>query len=793
MDTPKKNGGPTWAWGAARFARLAVAGLLSCAPVQEPARPAPPTPTGEDTRVSPTPALPEVHVTPAVPLPTPVAKVASQSPPAPGAEPAVPPAAPPEERPFARVSTPGPHDVYLAARASLASGSLSPEVSTRLAEELQALGEGPLRSIRGAVELLTAEAWLRSPTPERALALTAPRELEGPPEPTLPSQEARRLELHAAALEALGKNGAAVDAWIERSRQSPDWRVTLRAISALAVAGRVKEAARLLKSYEVHEGPVNRAAYVELAGLGPEAALTHEELVMQLETLANTGRTGALLDSVARVAASRLATRETLCRAAALEAQALARARRYKVLVGARARLTETCARPLEGEAETRRRENGATIAWSLGKALRARKQLAEAAQSFADVVSLSKDSRLADDAQLARAAILRARGEHRAADLALEDALRRGDDQAEEAAFQLFWSHYTAGRRDQAAATARAALTQLAPSAISAARGRMAYWYARSQDWHEPSPSAEAGGKSSAVAAYHAVIARYPLTWYALLAEARLRAAGHAPPTLPQAPPSTSQVVRFAEALQRPDVAEAIALLRLGEPRLSDLEAATKQLPDGAWLTAWVAGQVDLPVPAYRTLRWGLGEAYAERPPLGEHATWWRLAHPRPEAFKDAVDRFAAANQLEAAYVWAVIQTESAYQPTARSAAKARGLMQLIRPTAEAMAKREGLGAVDLDDPETNIRLGTRYLRRLRELLGDNLALIAAGYNAGPGRPRKWVEQRLGAELDELVENIPYREARRYVKSVMTAYARYRWLYDGTLPPPLDLTLPPG
>ena len=85
-------------------------------------------------------------------------------------------------------------------------------------------------------------------------------------------------------------------------------------------------------------------------------------------------------------------------------------------------------------------------------------------------------------------------------------------------------------------------------------------------------------------------------------------------------------------------------------------------------------------------------------------------------------------------------MRTESHFRTSALSRASAVGLMQLIVPTAKSLARQEGVaGTVDrtrLQDPDLNIRLGTRFLGKLSRRFDGHAALIAAGYNAGPGGP---------------------------------------------------------
>ena len=84
----------------------------------------------------------------------------------------------------------------------------------------------------------------------------------------------------------------------------------------------------------------------------------------------------------------------------------------------------------------------------------------------------------------------------------------------------------------------------------------------------------------------------------------------------------------------------------------------------------------------------------------------------------------------------------------------------------------------IDLDAPGPNIALGTRYLARLHQQFGGNLVLTLAAYNAGPHAVRRWLTDGSLHDLETFVEEIPYRETRKYVKRVLGSYDRYRTLY---------------
>ncbi len=131
---------------------------------------------------------------------------------------------------------------------------------------------------------------------------------------------------------------------------------------------------------------------------------------------------------------------------------------------------------------------------------------------------------------------------------------------------------------------------------------------------------------------------------------------------------------------------------------------------------------------------------------------------------------------QIDRAVIFAIMRQESAFQSKVVSRANARGLMQLIPPTAATMAgdsslRGERLGR--LFDPEYNMQLGQRYLKLLLDReTGGNLAFAAAAYNAGEGALMKW-QMRDDALL--FMATIPYNETRHYVERVIYNVSAYR------------------
>ncbi len=136
----------------------------------------------------------------------------------------------------------------------------------------------------------------------------------------------------------------------------------------------------------------------------------------------------------------------------------------------------------------------------------------------------------------------------------------------------------------------------------------------------------------------------------------------------------------------------------------------------------------------------------------------------------------------LDPAYVYGLIRQESRFVTDARSHAGASGLMQVMPATARWTARRIGLNGFrpeQINDRDTNIRIGTAYLGQALQDFEGSMPLAAAAYNAGPGRARSWREGPvLPAEI--WIENIPFDETRDYVQRVLANTTHYAVLLSG-------------
>lgn len=146
-------------------------------------------------------------------------------------------------------------------------------------------------------------------------------------------------------------------------------------------------------------------------------------------------------------------------------------------------------------------------------------------------------------------------------------------------------------------------------------------------------------------------------------------------------------------------------------------------------------------------------------------------LALRYPTPYRDMMDSYARDNQLDEAWVYGLIRQESRFVSFARSGVGASGLMQVMPATARWIAKRIGLSDYHpglIHRAETNVQLGTYYLRHMLDAMNGQVLMATAAYNAGPSRPKRWVGEK-PMEGAIYAETIPFTETRDYVQKVMS------------------------
>lgn len=283
--------------------------------------------------------------------------------------------------------------------------------------------------------------------------------------------------------------------------------------------------------------------------------------------------------------------------------------------------------------------------------------------------------------------------------------------------------------------------------------RSRGAYWSGRAD---------AAQGQTEAAEDWYRKAAAYPTTFYGQLAQSALTDEAVLAVTPPAIPAEDREAFAASENVRIVVLLQSIGEARRAEQFLLAMAAEATTANELTLLAQLANAQerYDLAVRISKraTQRGFLLEADA---------------YPVPD--------YLWADAPERALVLGIIRQESMFNPTIVSPAQAVGLMQLLPSTGRAVAKQLGqsFSTQKLTDPNTNIRLGSRFLAdRIAQFGGSKIMAIAA-YNAGPARVRQWVEKigdpRAGRDPIDWIELIPVYETRNYVQRVLEATQIYR------------------
>lgn len=305
------------------------------------------------------------------------------------------------------------------------------------------------------------------------------------------------------------------------------------------------------------------------------------------------------------------------------------------------------------------------------------------------------------------------------------------------------------------------------------------------------------------AVARYRSIIEEYPLSLAARASAARLRALGSVEPRpkggqLPAFDPSVFDGARLPEKAQ---FLANIGLHTDAERALFDARrAAHERNPgDDGQALCGMYGALDRGFRSYALAERLLKRDDLGRLPSAENLWAWRCKYPEP--YRDIVNAVEARYHLPPALVHAVMRQESGFRPAVVSPAGAVGLMQLMPNTAMRAAEEimQQPGAPWVPDPKqptnvlNNLELGGFYLSKLLSMLGGQLPVAVAAYNAGPSAVSGWLEGSEDLPMDVWVARIPYTETRDYVSIVLGNWLAYRYLDNPTELPELKLALVPG
>ncbi|MDR7123398.1 transglycosylase SLT domain-containing protein [Pseudotabrizicola sp. 4114] len=297
----------------------------------------------------------------------------------------------------------------------------------------------------------------------------------------------------------------------------------------------------------------------------------------------------------------------------------------------------------------------------------------------------------------------------------------------------------------------------------------RALYWQGRAQE--------AAGARDAAQRAYQAA-ARHQTAYYGLLAAEKLGLQLDASLISPARPPDWRQA-----AWTRSSVHQAALLA---------LRAGDRTLAKRFWLH--LAESLDaIGLDQLGDMALALNEPHIAVL-VGKHAAERSVILPR--AYYPVTDLVPDGLAVSRAFALSIARRESEFEPAARSTADARGLMQLLPGTAKMMATKVALpfdaGRLTRD-PGYNATLGSAYLKQLVDEFGPSIALVASGYNAGPGRPRRWMTEygdprSPDVDVIDWVESIPFTETRTYVMRVVEGVILYRAKLRGS-PGPVKVT----
>jgi soluble lytic murein transglycosylase len=422
-----------------------------------------------------------------------------------------------------------------------------------------------------------------------------------------------------------------------------------------------------------------------------------------------------------------------------------------------------------------------------------------EAIAGYKKVVELYPRSRWAAEAQYLSGWLDYNRGRFRESLPGLQATLDHFGKSAfaDDAAWCLAFAHLLLGDSDAAfAGLARYAKMPATGMTSDERATQVAYWRAR---LHE-----KLGHKDEAQKGYVALTGDRPLSFYGLLAAARLRGAkaadgDHDKIELPardvtDAPPAHAErdpaVARVLELLDAKMNVEAGEELHRNEKDILKRAGGDKAVP---WLLGLYRRAENFHQ-AY-VLAESHGGAALAAEPKGGARVFWEAAYPR--AFADLIEKYGPPAGNPDVLLYAIMRKESGFNPLDVSYADARGLLQMIPPTSARVAKAADLPFApdELYEPETNVRLGAIYIGQLYGKFGRQIPLAAGAYNAGPRAMAKWCEQHAGHPTDEFVELIAFAQTREYAKRVTALYAHYRYLYGPApyqLPLALDLKVGP-
>ncbi|HUX27260.1 MAG TPA: transglycosylase SLT domain-containing protein [Terracidiphilus sp.] len=299
-------------------------------------------------------------------------------------------------------------------------------------------------------------------------------------------------------------------------------------------------------------------------------------------------------------------------------------------------------------------------------------------------------------------------------------------------------------------------------------------YWRGRLYETRDHKPAL-------AAANYRAIVRAYQHYFYAQLAKDRLAALGSTQPAArpeldrfraPAVPDLDGDIPDDSDHLAK---ARLLANAGLNEFIPREIAADPDSHSWSALAEAQIYSSYGETYRAMRALKRAL-PSVATAPIQSIPLVYWRILFPEP--YWSTIRAESAKNNLDPYLVASLIRQESEFNPSVVSYANAYGLMQLLPSVGRAMAREEGIrhfSTFQLLNPETNIRLGTRYLRKMLNRFDGVPEYALAAYNAGDSRVTDWESAGPYQGMDEFVESIPFTQTREYVQAILRNIEIYK------------------
>ncbi|MGC6509012.1 MAG: transglycosylase SLT domain-containing protein [Myxococcota bacterium] len=433
----------------------------------------------------------------------------------------------------------------------------------------------------------------------------------------------------------------------------------------------------------------------------------------------------------------------------------------------------------------------GAKAYYLAGKCLERKKQWLDAANRFQQIPTHYPEHSMGDDGYALAGVAYQIAGNDSLAQHAWESQVQKypDGDLLAEGYWRLAWSAYLKGEPEKALKWSEAAIShfnqkeQHGYSHDPVHRLAQSYWHARwtlYPDVNNPEKrTSNQDDIDNGINALKHLCETHPTEFYALLAAQRLYELepDYVPSLKRPQWLSASSGWHIPEVLHtHPQIQKTLSLIQIGlvQDALNELRKLPSDLksPTVAAIDAHLESQFQPIIAHDRLHRYLKSYVIAEIP--DNRGLILKTAYPNTywEETQVAADGYSYDGRI----FHALIREESSFNKDIVSWAGAKGLSQLMPATAKRVAGwlSMSINSKTIFDPLTNLKIGARYLEYLHGFFNGNSFMAVGAYNAGEGNMQKWYKAFDNPPTDELIESVPIRETRGYIKRVLGTYQNY-------------------